>query len=130
MNNNNTCYSYTSGPGISVSIATNYGLDGLGIESRWGRDFPHLSIPTLWPTQPTGSFLGVEGGRGVTLTSHYFLVQRSKNRVEIYLYSPVGPSWPVKRVKPTYNYTINAQLIITFLLKASSRNALRNKMWK
>ena len=25
----------------SVSIATRYGLDGPGIESRWGRDFPH-----------------------------------------------------------------------------------------
>jgi len=24
---------------ISVGIATRYGLDGLGIESRWGRDF-------------------------------------------------------------------------------------------
>ena len=24
-----------------------------GIESRWGRDFPHLSRPALWPTLPT-----------------------------------------------------------------------------
>jgi hypothetical protein len=28
------------GPGGSVGIATDYGLDGTGIESRWGRDFP------------------------------------------------------------------------------------------
>ena len=28
------------GPGSSVGIATDYGLDGPGIESRWGRDFP------------------------------------------------------------------------------------------
>jgi hypothetical protein len=34
----------------SVVIATRYGLDGPGIESRWGRDFPHLSRPTLGPT--------------------------------------------------------------------------------
>ena len=27
----------------SVGIATRYGLDGPGIESRWGRDFPHPS---------------------------------------------------------------------------------------
>ena len=27
-------------------------LDGPGIESRWGRDFPHLSRPALEPTQP------------------------------------------------------------------------------
>ena len=36
----------------SVSIATRQGLDELGIESRWGRDFPQLSKPTLGPTQP------------------------------------------------------------------------------
>ena len=42
----------TSGPGSSVRIATGYGLDGPGIESRWGRDFPHLSRPALGPTQP------------------------------------------------------------------------------
>ena len=35
----------------SVGMATRYGLDGPGIESRWGRDFPHLSRPALGPTQ-------------------------------------------------------------------------------
>jgi hypothetical protein len=41
-----------SGPSSSVDIATGFGLDGPGIESRWGRDFPHLSKPALGPTQP------------------------------------------------------------------------------
>jgi hypothetical protein len=36
----------------SDGIATGYGLDSPGIESRWGRDFPHLSRPVLWPTEP------------------------------------------------------------------------------
>ena len=45
-------YSKNCGPGRVVGIATAYGLDGPGIESRWGRDFPHLSIPALSPTQP------------------------------------------------------------------------------
>ena len=40
------------GPGSVVDIATGNGLDGPGIESRWGRDFPHLSRPVLGPTQP------------------------------------------------------------------------------
>ena len=40
------------GPGRSVGKATPYGVDGPGIESRWGRDFPHLSRPALRPTQP------------------------------------------------------------------------------
>jgi len=45
---------YTSirGLGSVVGIATGYGLDGPGIESRWRRDFPHLSRPALRPTQP------------------------------------------------------------------------------
>ena len=32
-----------SGPGSVVGIATAYGLDGPGIESRWERDFPCYS---------------------------------------------------------------------------------------
>ena len=40
------------GPGSVVGIPTGYGLDGPGIESRWRRDFPHLSRLTLGPTQP------------------------------------------------------------------------------
>jgi hypothetical protein len=32
--------------------ATSYGLDGPGIEFRWGCDFSHTSRPTLGPTQP------------------------------------------------------------------------------
>ena len=44
--------SRVNGPGSSVDIATAYGLDGPRIESRWGRDFPHLSRPALRPTQP------------------------------------------------------------------------------
>jgi hypothetical protein len=44
-------YTYLSGPGSSVGIAIGYGLDGPGIESRWGRDFPHLSRTALGLTQ-------------------------------------------------------------------------------
>ena len=35
----------------AVGIATRYGLDSPGIESRWGRDFPYPSRPVLGPTQ-------------------------------------------------------------------------------
>ena len=34
-----------------IGIATRYGLNGPGVESRWGRDFPHPSRPVLGPTQ-------------------------------------------------------------------------------
>jgi hypothetical protein len=36
----------------TVGIATCYGLDGSGTESRWGGDFLYPSIPALGPTQP------------------------------------------------------------------------------
>jgi hypothetical protein len=36
----------------SVVTATCYGLDGPGIESQWGPDFPNPSRPALGPTQP------------------------------------------------------------------------------
>jgi hypothetical protein len=35
-----------------VVTATRYGLEGPGIDSRWERDFPHLSRPAPRPTQP------------------------------------------------------------------------------
>ena len=63
----------------SVTIANGYGLDGPGIESRWGRDFPHLSRkgPGAHPascTMGTGFFPGVKSGQGATLTPHPLLV--------------------------------------------------------
>ena len=43
---------YCVGRDSSVDIATRYGLDGPGIESWWGRVFPHPSRTALGPTQP------------------------------------------------------------------------------
>ena len=79
----------------SVGIATRYGLDGPGIESRRGRDFPHPSRPALGHTQlPIQWVPGVKRpGRGVDhpLPSS----AEVKYRAELYVYSPSGPSWPV-----------------------------------
>ena len=36
----------------SVSIAIRHGMDGTGIEFRWGRDYSHPSRPALGPTEP------------------------------------------------------------------------------
>jgi hypothetical protein len=80
-----------SGPGSSVSIATGYGLDGPGIESRWGRDFPHLSRPAVGPTHLLYNRYRVfPGGRmrpGRDAYRSPLLVPRSKNRMELYIYS-------------------------------------------
>jgi hypothetical protein len=84
------------GPGSSVGIVTDYGLDGPGIEYRLGRDFSHTSRPALGPNQPPvqwvpGLSRGVECGRGVTLTTHPPLAPRSRMSRAI----PLIPSRPL-----------------------------------
>jgi hypothetical protein len=88
---------FMCGPGSVVGIATDCGLDGPGIEFRWGRDFPHMSRPALVAhpascTMGTVSFPWVKSGRGVTLTSHPFLVPWScKSRaIPLLPYGPHG----------------------------------------
>jgi len=39
------------GPAKVDGTATRYGVDGLGIEYRWGRGFPHPSRAAFQPTQ-------------------------------------------------------------------------------
>ena len=83
-------YPEDAGRDSSVGIATCCRLDGLGIEIRCGRDFPHPSRPALGPNQV--SLPGVKRpGRGVDHPPH--LVPRFKGRIELYLYSPSGSSW-------------------------------------
>jgi len=62
-------------PGSSVGIVTDYGLDGPGIQSRWGRDFPPVQTgPGAHPASckmGTGSFPGgkVRPGRAADHSS-------------------------------------------------------------
>jgi hypothetical protein len=82
------------GRGSSVSISTRYGMDGPGIEYRWGRGFPHPSRPGMEPTPSyrvgTRSFPGVKlEGNGVDHappSSAEF-----KERVELYLRASSAP---------------------------------------
>jgi hypothetical protein len=70
------------GPCSSVGIVADYGVDGPGIESRWGARFSapvqtgpgaHLASCTM----DTGSFPGLKCGWGVLLTTHPLLMPRS-----------------------------------------------------
>ena len=84
-----------SGSRESVAgTATRYGLDGPGIESRWGgRDFPHPSTPALRPTQApiqwVESFPGEKRpGRGVEHPSPFYRGGYRKSRA-----IPLLPFW-------------------------------------
>ena len=90
----NIQYVTICGPGSSVGIAIDYGLDGPGIESRWGAWFSsHVQAgPEPHPascTMGTGTFPGLKCGRGVLLTTHPLLA-RGLGRVELYFYPPLG----------------------------------------
>jgi len=82
----------------SVGIATRYGLDGPGVESRCGARFsePVQTGPGAHPVSykvGTGSFPGVSVGawRWPPTPSSSEL----KEGVWLYLYFPSGPSWPI-----------------------------------
>jgi hypothetical protein len=75
------------------------GRSGDRIPGGGVRDFPHLSIPTLGPTQPPaqwvpGLFRG-KNGHGVTLTPHPLLVPWSRKSRTI----PLLPLWVVRPVQ-------------------------------
>jgi hypothetical protein len=90
---------------IHLNIINRVGWSGDRIPVGMRFTAPVQTGPGAHPascTMGTVSFPGVESGWGVTLSPHPLPVPRSKNRVGLYLCSPLGPSWPVKRVKPTY----------------------------
>jgi hypothetical protein len=75
--------------GIVVGIATAYGLDGPGIESRWGRDFPDR--PWGWPSLLYNGYRIFPRGKvraGRDADSSPPSSAEVKNSVELYLYSP------------------------------------------
>jgi hypothetical protein len=87
---------YNCEPGSVVGTATGHGLDGPGIESRWGRDFPHLSRPALGPTQPPVQWVpGLSRGKerlGLHADPSPPSSAVGHERVELYLYSSYGPN--------------------------------------
>jgi hypothetical protein len=107
-----SCLFYLGRRDSSVGIATGYGLDGPGIDSRWGETYsaPVQTGPGAHPasyTMGTGSFSGVKRpGRGVDHPPPSSA--EVKEGLELYLYSPPGPSWPVIgwTVPFTFTFTV------------------------
>jgi len=92
----------TMGRDSSVGTATRYGLDGHGIESRWGVARFSATVQTSpgphtvsYP-MGTASFRWVKRqGRGISHPSPFSA--EVKWKVELYIFSRYGPSWPLLR---------------------------------
>jgi len=101
-----------SGPGSSVGIATGYGLDGPGIESRWGAKFsaPVQTSPGAHPascTMDTGSFPGVKRGRNVTLIPYPLPVPWTRKSRGI-------PLLPLRAIRPAQGCTLPLPLYLPY----------------
>jgi len=83
----------------SVGIVIRYGLDGPGIESWCTQDFSHPSrsaleptqLPVQWVPRLSPGIKWVERGVDHPPTSR----AEVKETLQLSLYSPSGPSWPV-----------------------------------
>jgi hypothetical protein len=82
----------------SVVIATRYGLESPGIESRWAeifRTYPdRLRDPPSLLYNRYRVFPGSKGGRGVMLTTHPLLMPRLRKTSSTSTH-PMGPPGPV-----------------------------------
>jgi len=101
-----TVTSFGCGPGSSVDIATDYGLEGRG-SNPGGDEIFRPSRPVLGPTQPPVKWVPVlsrvKCGRDVLLTIHPFLC-RGHGRVELCLYPPSGPHRACNGITLLYFY--------------------------
>jgi hypothetical protein len=120
-----------SGPGSSVGIATDHGLGGPMIESRWERDFPPVKTgPGAHQTSctmGTGSLPGIKCGRGLHLTTHPL---SSAAVMEEYTYTSthtLGHTRPVTGLR--YLHLRNANILYEMIeLKEILLNLFRLKM--
>jgi hypothetical protein len=110
----------------SVIIVTACRLDGLGVESRWGRHFPHpsrLALGPIWP--PVWWVPGLcwvkQLGRGIDHPPPSS--SEVKERTELYLYFPSVPSWQVIGWSELWGYCLcGAFMQFMWLIHAASKN--------
>jgi hypothetical protein len=94
----------------SVGIATFYQLDGLGFESRWGEIFRTCpERPRGPPSLLCSEYRVFTGGKaaGVWRWPPTPSSAEVKGKVELYLCSSSGPSWPVYMVNNTFIFTLS-----------------------
>ena len=99
----------------SDGIATRLGLDGLGSESRWRRDFPNPSRLALGPTQLlyNGYWVSFPELKGPGLGVDHPLQSSAdvKEIVELYLYSVSVTLWTVTG-ELSLDFYVNSSVVV------------------
>jgi hypothetical protein len=99
-------YNHIGEPGLAQSVqrlATGWASRGSNpsggeiFRTRPDQSWDHPASYTMG----TCSFCRGQSGRGVALTTHPHPAPRLKKRIQLYLYSRSGPSWPVPRANFT-----------------------------
>ena len=106
------CSLSVCGLGGVVGIATGYGLDGLGIESWWVRDFPHLSGSALY-----NGYRFFPGGKerlGRDADPSPLLVPWSRK-------SRATPLLPLWAIKPVQSLSACTRVHFTFTFSSATR---------
>jgi hypothetical protein len=88
---------FNVGRDSSVGIATRYGLDGRGIESRLGGGIfqNHPDRPCSTPNLPYNGYRVISGGTAAGAWCWPLTPSSAEVKESVYLYSPSGPSWRV-----------------------------------
>ena len=109
------CYFSLSGPGSSVGIATGYGVDGPGIESRWSEIFRTCPDRPWGPTSLLYNgyrvFPGGKKRSGRDTDPSPPSIATGHERVELYLYYPYGPYGLYKVSVPVQGCTLPFYLL-------------------
>jgi hypothetical protein len=115
---------HTVGTGLLCRYSCSLWAGCSRMESWWGWNFLHIQTgPGAHPTSHTvgiGSFLGVKWpGRGAHHPPPFST--EVKERVELYIYSPSGPSWTFTRGTSPFFKIYLFVLFIIFALPRASR---------
>jgi hypothetical protein len=111
FNTTSLSMSCSQGQESAVSTATRYRVGSPGIESRWGARFS-TPVQITAGAHPASYTMGTRSFPGLKFPSSTGV----EGRVELHIWSPSGPLWPVLGWTLLYFYVLLSQMFSLFLV--------------